>query len=128
MFTYTLIYDKIRLIRGDRMNNKGFTLIELLAVIVILVGISLTAVMGISASLEKRDEKECREQIEFAINSAKIYFSLNNTDVVSIDTLKNNDYFDENKVSKLKNSDEIRISDSGYTFNGKSISEASCSE
>lgn len=128
MFTYTLIYDKIRLIRGDRMNNKGFTLIELLAVIVILVGISLTAVMGISASLEKRDEKECHEQIEFAINSAKIYFSLNNTDVVSIDTLKNNDYFDENKVSKLKNSDEIRISDSGYTFNGKSISEVNCSE
>lgn len=128
MFTYTLIYDKIRLIEGDRMNNKGFTLIELLAVIVILVGISLTAVMGISASLEKRDEKECHEQIEFAINSAKIYFSLNNTNVVSIDTLKNNDYFDGNKVSKLKNSDEIRISDNGYTFNGKSISEASCSE
>lgn len=128
MFTYTLIYDKIRLIRGDRMNNKGFTLIELLAVIVILVGISLTAVMGISASLEKRDEKECREQIEFAINSAKIYFSLNNTDVVSIATLKNNDYFDGNKVSKLKDSDEIRIHDSGYTFNGKSISEVNCSE
>ncbi len=128
MFTYTLIYDKIRLIRGDRMNNKGFTLIELLAVIVILVGISLTVVMGISASLEKRDEKECREQIEFAINSAKIYFSLNNTDVVSIATLKNNDYFDGNKVSKLKDSDEIRIHDSGYTFNGKSISEVNCSE
>ena len=128
MFTYTLIYDKIRLIEGDKMNNKGFTLIELLAVIVILVGISLTAVMGISASLEKRDEKERHEQIEFAINSAKIYFSLNNTNVVSIDALKNNDYFDGNKVSKLKNSDEIRISDSGYTFNGKSISEASCSE
>ena len=64
----------------------------------------------------------------FYFQAAKIYFSLNNTDVVSIDTLKNNDYFDENKVSKLKNSDEIRISDSGYTFNGKSISEASCSE
>ena len=110
------------------MNNKGFTLIELLAVIVILVGISLTAVMGISASLEKRDEKECREQIEFAINSAKIYFSLNNTDVVSIAILKNNDYFDGNKVSKLKDSDEIRIHDSGYTFNGKSISEVNCSE
>ena len=128
MFTYTLIYGKIRLIEGDSMNNKGFTLIELLAVIVILVGISLTAVMGISASLEKRDEKECREQIEFAINSAKIYFSLNNPDVVSIATLKNNDYFDGNKVSKLKDSDEIRIHDSGYTFNGKRISEVNCSE
>lgn len=128
MFTYTLIYGKIRLIEGDKMNNKGFTLIELLAVIVILVGISLTAVMCISASLEKRDEKECREQIEFAINSAKIYFSLNNTDVVSIATLKNNDYFDGNKVSKLKDSDEIRIHDSGYTFNGKSISEVNCPE
>ena len=128
MFTYTLIYGNIRLIEGDKMNNKGFTLIELLAVIVILVGISLTAVMGISASLEKRDEKECYEQIEFAKNSAKIYFSLNNTNVVSIDTLKNNDYFDGSKVSKLKNSDEIRISDGEYTFNGKSISEASCSK
>ena len=128
MFTYTLIYGKIRLIEGDKRNNKGCTLIELLAVIVILVGISLTAVMGISASLEKRDEKECREQIEFAINSAKIYFSLNNTDVVSIATLKDNDYFDGNKVSKLKDSDEIRIHDSGYTFNGKGISEVNCSE
>lgn len=128
MFTYTLIYGKIRLIEGDKMNNKGFTLIELLAVIVILVGISLTAVMGISASLEKRDEKECREQIEIAKNSAKIYFSLNNTNKVSIGTLKNNDYFDGNKVSKLKDEDTIRISDGGYTFNGKSINEAICSE
>lgn len=128
MFTYTLIYGKIRLIEGDKMNNKGFTLIELLAVIVILVGISLTAVMGISASLEKRDEKECREQIEIAKNSAKIYFSLNNTNKVSIGTLKNNDYFDGNKVSKLKDEDTIIISDGGYTFNGKSINEAICSE
>ena len=110
------------------MNNKGFTLIELLAVIVILVGISLMAVMGISASLEKRDEKECREQIEIAKNSAKIYFSLNNTNEVSIGTLKNNDYFDGNKVSKLKDEDKIKISDGGYTFNGKSINEAICSE
>lgn len=128
MFTYTLIYGKIRLIEGDKMNNKGFTLIELLAVIVILVGISLMAVMGISASLEKRDEKECREQIEIAKNSAKIYFSLNNTNEVSIGTLKNNDYFDGNKVSKLKDEDKIKISDGGYTFNGKSINEAICSE
>ena len=30
------------------MNRKGFTLVELLAVVVILAGISLTAVMGIS--------------------------------------------------------------------------------
>lgn len=61
---------------SDNVNRKGFTLIELLAVIVILVGISLTAVMGISASLEKRDDKEYDEQIQLARNAAKIYFSL----------------------------------------------------
>ena len=87
------------------VNNKGFTLIELLAVIVILAGISLTAVMGISASLERRDIKECKEQIEIAKNAAKIYFSLldKNSEIkkVSVDTLLENDYFDIKKVNRL---------------------------
>ena len=43
----------------DYMNNKGFTLIELLAVFIILLGIALIAVGGISSSLEKREEREC---------------------------------------------------------------------
>ena len=93
------------------MNNKGFTLIELLAVIVILVGISLTTVMGISASLERRDEKEYKEQVEIAKNAAKIYFSLLDSgrteDKVTIATLIANDYFDTNKVDRLCKNDEI---------------------
>ena len=101
------------------MNRKGFTLVELLAVIVILVGISLTAVMGISASLEKRDSKECMEQIQLAKNAAKIYFSLNNVSSVTIETLKINDYFSgESKVNKLNDEDSIDIVNSDYKFNG----------
>lgn len=93
------------------MNNKGFTLIELLAVIVILIGISLTAVIGISSSLERREKKECEEQIELAKNSAKIYFSLldidSPIDSVSILELKNSDYLSDREVSRLLDSDVI---------------------
>ena len=105
------------------MNNKGFTLIELLAVIVILVGISLTTVMGISASLERRDIKECEEQIEIAKNAAKIYFSLldknSNIESVTVETLKANDYFDDDKV-RLNDGDTIDIYG---VFNGTDCSE-----
>ena len=104
------------------MNNKGFTLIELLAVIVILVGISLTAVMGISASLERRDEKECYEQVEFAVNAAKIYFSLNsNESVVTVGTLKSDGYFDSKKIDKLSIYDKISIGGDKYLFNDNKI-------
>lgn len=61
---------------NKNLNNKGFTLIELLAVVLILVAISFVAVGGISNSLQKREVKECEEQIELAISAAKIYFSL----------------------------------------------------
>ena len=109
------------------MNNKGFTLIELLAVIVILVGISLTTVMGISASLERRDIKECEEQIEIAKNAAKIYFSLldKNSEItnVSIETLKANDYFDIKKVNRLCKNDTIT---SGGIFNSVSDTGTEC--
>ena len=101
------------------MNRKGFTLVELLAVIVILVGISLTAVMGISASLEKRDSKECEEQIQIAISAAKIYFSLNDVKSVTVGELKENDYFSsDSKISKLKDVDKIEINGIDYVFTG----------
>ena len=104
------------------MNNKGFTLIELLAVIVILVGISLTAVMGISASLERRDEKECYEQVEFAVNAAKIYFSLNdNIKEVTVGTLKSEGYFDSKKIDKLSIYDKISIGGDKYLFNENEV-------
>lgn len=104
------------------MNNKGFTLIELLAVIVILVGISLTAVMGISASLERRDEKECYEQVEFAVNAAKIYFFLNdNIKEVTVGTLKSDGYFDSKKIDKLSIYDKISIGGDKYLFNENEV-------
>lgn len=100
------------------MDNKGFTLVELLAVLVILSAISMTTVVGISASLDKRDIRECKEEVEFAINSAKIYFSLEGkgSAEVSIGTLKEKGYLDDKKTTKIKDEDTIVVSDSGYSF------------
>lgn len=108
------------------MNNKGFTLVELLAVLVILVSISLVAVGGISASLEKRDVKECVEQQELAVGLAKIYFSLNDTSSVTISTLKVGGYFsDNNKIDRLEDDDVIALASDkkSYTYNGSAIGE-----
>lgn len=96
------------MIEGVNVNNKGFTLVELLAVLVILLAISLVAVGGISASLERRNIKECEEQKELAIGAAKIYFSLNDINNVSILILKSEKYFsDDSKVDRLNDNDTI---------------------
>lgn len=109
------------------MNNKGFTLVELLAVMVILVAISLIAVGGISASLEKRDIKECQEQQELAVGAAKIYFSLSGAKEVTIGTLKAGNYLSDNsKTDRLNNSDKIKIFGDKYLYNEKEIG-TSCS-
>ena len=109
------------------MNNKGFTLVELLAVMVILVSISLIVVGGISASLERRDEKECMEQQELAVSAAKMYFSLNSASEVTVGTLKSNGYFsDGKKVDRLVDTDKIRISSDKYLYNENDVG-TSCS-
>lgn len=110
------------------MNNKGFTLIELLAVIVILASMSLVVVASVSSSLERRDVKECEEQIELAKNAAKIYFSLNNvcdfsdssnSCMVSIQTLKDGKYFNEtSKTNRLDDTDQVQFTSDGYVFIG----------
>ena len=104
-----------------REDNRGFTLIELLAVILILASISLVAVSGISASLERREEKECEEQQQLAKNAAKIYFSLNDgVTTVKVSELKNGNYFNVNsKTDRLDGESEITIGDSGYIYNGE---------
>jgi len=103
------------------MNNKGFTLVELLAVLVILLAISLVAVGGISASLERRNIKECEEQKELAIGAAKIYFSLNDVNSVRISVLKEGNYFsDGKKVDRLNDNDMISIGTTSYIYSGTS--------
>lgn len=99
------------------MNNKGFTLIELLAVIVILLSVSLVSVYGISSSLNKRDIKECNEEIELAKNAAKIYFSLDGLyeSKVTIEELKAKNYLKE-KTDKLDDTDEICIKNGSITY------------
>ena len=90
------------------MNNKGFTLVELLSVIVILVSVSLVAVGGVSESLERRDRKECEEQVELAINAAKIYFSL-----------ESGNYFTSNKkLDRLRDNDKVQFTASEYKWVG----------
>ena len=105
------------------MNNKGFTLIELLAVIVILLSVSLVSVYGISSSLNKRDIKECNEEIELAKNAAKIYFSLDGLyeSKVTIEELKAKNYLKE-KTDKLKDTDEISIVNDSITYSGTECS------
>ena len=105
------------------MNNKGFTLIELLAVIVILASMSLVVVASVSSSLQRRDVKECEEQIELAKNAAKIYFSLNDcigdSCDVNIGVLKEGNYFNENsKVNRLADNDSVAFTIDGYVFTG----------
>ena len=109
------------------MNRKGFTLVELLAVIVILAGISLIVMSSISASLERRDEKECEEQKELAKNAAKIYFSLNDCTVsasedycdVDISVLKSGNYFNEkSKTDRLKDDSRVSMTTDGYNYVG----------
>ena len=102
------------------MNNKGFTLVELLAVMVILLSISLVAVGGISASLERRYIKECEEQKDLAIGAAKIYFSLNNGFTnVKVSVLKEGNYFSDNKkVDRLNDNDVISIGANDYVYTG----------
>ena len=105
------------------LNKKGFTLVELLAVIVILASISLIVVSAISATLEKRDVKECEEQKELAKNAAKIYFSLNGGNSVSVATLKSGGYFNENsKTDRLDNSSTITFGTDAYIYNGNCVS------
>ena len=102
-----------------KKNNKGFTLIELLAVIVILMSISLIVVASVSESLERRDEKECEEQKQLAINAAKVYFSLNGGTSVKVSTLKSGNYFNEkSKVDKLNDDSTITIGTDKYNYNG----------
>ena len=101
------------------MNRKGFTLIELLAVIVILSSISVIVVVSISSSLGRREEKECEEQKALAKNAAKIYFSLNGGTSVSVKTLKNEGYFNEqSKTDRLNDNSTISISSNQYVYNG----------
>lgn len=110
------------------MNKKGFTLVELLAVIVILASISLIVMSSISASLERRDEKECEEQKELAKNAAKIFFSINNCTVstngdscdVDISVLKSDNYFNEkSKTDRLKDDSHVSMTINGYNYVGE---------
>ena len=119
---------------SKNINNKGFTLVELLAVIVMLISISLVVVGGISASLERRDEKKCMEQQELAIGAAKIYFSMvtdsNVVDGVIVGDLIDGNYLDSKYVDdsdgKLERSDKITFPNGSnqYKYNGKNVGDS----
>lgn len=106
-------------------NNRGFTLVELLAVIIVLATISLVTVTSISTSLYNREEKECNEQIELALNAAKIYFSFKTGESrVQISNLIKDGYFDgDNKISKLNKGLYVTKKSSGYYISDKNGSK-----
>ena len=121
-------------------NNKGFTLVELLAVIVILSSVALVTVASVTASLERREEKECQEQISIAKNAAKIYFSLNNVKSVCVKKLQDEGYFNgTKKIDRLKIDDtqnvnqctnsKITFNDStGYTYSNENDLSKVCNQ
>ena len=121
------------------MNRKGFTLVELLAVILILSGISLVAVASISSSLDRRGTKECEEQIAVAINSAKLFFSINGyyEDGVTIGCLRGDNskpecagpYLEENPQinEPLDPGLTIKINNNAYKIYKKDGTEYKCS-
>lgn len=90
-----------------KMNNKGFTLVELLAVFVILISVSLVAVGGITASLDRREEREMEEIEELCVSASKIYFSLldkgDSRTCVNVSELIDNDYFSATSRKKVEN-------------------------
>ena len=98
------------------MNRKGFTLIELLATILILSAISIVVVVSVTASLGRREVKECEEQKELAINAGKIYFSLNDkVDSITVGELKDANYFNEtSKTDRLSESLIIKLDGNIY--------------
>lgn len=100
-----------------RINNKGFTLVELLAVMVILISISLVAVVTVTESLTRREEKELNEQIELAKGAAKIYFSLNGNSCVEISELISGNYFSEtHKIDELNSSWTVKLVNNEYVY------------
>lgn len=122
-------------------NRKGFTLIELLAVIVILSSISIVTVVSVTSSLERRDVKECQEQVALAKNAAKIYFSLNgydnNNQGVTVGCLMGEGdfqkcsevYLEDKKTDKLNKNWRIEFDANGiYKMYNESNQEYVCPE
>ena len=119
--------------------KKGFTLIELLAVIVILASISIVTVVSVTSSLERRDVKECQEQVALAKNAAKIYFSLNgyNNQGVTVGCLMGEGdsqkcsevYLEDIKTDKLNKNWRIEFDANGiYKMYNESNQEYVCPE
>ena len=100
------------------MNNKGFTLIELLAVIIILLGIAGVSVVSVTSSLKRNDEKECEREKEIIINAAKVYFSLNENNSVTVGELITNNYLDKDNVSRYDSASVSISINNEYKFTG----------
>ena len=98
-----------------KLDNSFF--LGLTCIMLILIAISLVTVGTVTSSLTRREGKEEKEQIELAINSAKIYFSSEEVNCVKIQSLISKGYInDKNKINKLNVNYTIKLSGSTYVY------------
>lgn len=109
------------------MNKKGFTLTEMLAVVVIISLIALIAVPNVQSlneSIKQRKESSAKELV---VNAAVLYVQDGNATCtnecsVSISTLLEADYLEEDEIGILKDTEgnypSILVKSNGNNFYG----------
>ena len=116
-----------------KLNNSGFTLVEVLAVLVILIAIMSIAIPSISSSLERNKGKQDENKKKILESAAELYvtdhkndFVSNEYNCVTLETLKNNGYInDEDMLDSDDNTFMGRIDCNVTTNTYTYISDAS---
>ena len=105
------------------MNKKGFTLVELLAVVVLMLAITVMAISGINAAIERNKEKQDEAKKKVIVRYAQLYYdenkvSLKNSNCISIQELLSNGVItdEEARDSSGNYFSGVVVHNQGYSF------------